>query len=135
MLYPDNIVHICIQEPFLISKKFMVFPHTLSAYNRLLVRFKVYSSDPRECFCTSAGFPQLLETPQISSIFIFLLESPRISSENLQINDFLLESPRFFFKVHNIFPWYLVSGSIKFKTLIVHVYSLLNFSNDLTLVF
>ena len=97
MLYPDNIVHICIQEPFLISKKFMVFPHTLSAYSRLLVRFKVYSSDPRECFCTSAGFPQLLETPQISSIFIFLLESPRISSENLQINDFLLESPRFFF--------------------------------------
>ena len=34
------------------SKIFVVRPHTLSAYNSLLVRYKVYSSDPRECFCT-----------------------------------------------------------------------------------
>ena len=33
-------------------KKFIVLPHTLSAYNSLLVRYKVYSSDPRECLCT-----------------------------------------------------------------------------------
>ena len=28
------------------------FIHTLSAYNSLLVRYKVCSSDPRECLCT-----------------------------------------------------------------------------------
>ena len=33
-------------------KKFIVLLHTLSAYNSLLVRYKVYSSDPRECLCT-----------------------------------------------------------------------------------
>ena len=66
-----------------------------------------------------SGFPQLLESPRKTC-------KSKISSSNLL---------DFFFKVHNIFPWYLVSGSIKFKTLIVHVYSLLNFSNDLTLVF
>ena len=33
-------------------KKRIVVLHTLSAYNSLLVRYKVYSSDPRECFCT-----------------------------------------------------------------------------------
>ena len=48
----DNILRICIQEPLLISKKFIVLLHTLSAYNSLLVRYKVYSSDPRECLCT-----------------------------------------------------------------------------------
>ena len=65
-----------------------------------------------------SGFPQLLESPRKTC-------KSKISSSNLL---------DFFFKVHNIFP-YLVPGSIKFKTLIVHVYSLLNFSNDLTLVF
>ena len=29
-------------------KKIIVLLHTLSAYNNLLVRYKVYSSDPRE---------------------------------------------------------------------------------------
>ena len=48
----DNILRICIQEPLLISKKIIVLLHTLSAYNSLLVRYKVYSSDPRECLCT-----------------------------------------------------------------------------------
>ena len=48
----DNILRICIQEPLLISKKFIVLLHTLSAYNSLLVRYKVYSSDPRKCLCT-----------------------------------------------------------------------------------
>ena len=37
----------------MISKKFTVLLHTLSAYNSLLVRCKVYSSDPKECLCTS----------------------------------------------------------------------------------
>ena len=50
----DNILRICIQEPLLILKKFIVLLHTLSAYNSLLVRYKVYSSDPRECLCTQA---------------------------------------------------------------------------------
>ena len=37
-----------------IKKKIIVLLHTLSAYNNLLVCYKVYSSDPRECFCTQA---------------------------------------------------------------------------------
>ena len=45
-----------------------------------------------------SGFPQLLETPQISSIFIFLLESPRKTCKSM------ISSSIFFFKVHNIFP-------------------------------
>ena len=49
----DNILRICIQEPLLILKKFIVLLHTLSAYNSLLVHYKVYSSDLRECLCTS----------------------------------------------------------------------------------
>ena len=49
----DNILHMCIQERFLMLKTFIVIPHTLSAYNSLLVRYKVYSSDTRECLCTS----------------------------------------------------------------------------------
>ena len=48
----DNILRIDIQEPLLILKKFIVLLHTLSAYNSLLVSYKVYSSDPRECLCT-----------------------------------------------------------------------------------
>ena len=35
-------------------KKIIVLLHALSAYNSLLVRYKVYSSDPRECLCTQA---------------------------------------------------------------------------------
>ena len=50
----DNILRICIQEPLLISKKFIVLLDTLSVYNSLLVRCKVYSSDPRECLCVQA---------------------------------------------------------------------------------
>ena len=34
-------------------KKIIVLLHALSAYNNLLVRYKVYSSDSRECLCTS----------------------------------------------------------------------------------
>ena len=49
----DTILRICIQEPLLISKKFIVILHTLSAYNSLLTRYKVYSPDPRERFSTS----------------------------------------------------------------------------------
>ena len=57
----DNILRICIQEPLLISKKFIVLLHTLSAYNSLLVRYKVYSSDPRECLCTSWRYAEVYE--------------------------------------------------------------------------
>ena len=35
-------------------KKFIVFLHTLSAYNSLLVRYKVYSSDHEECLSAQA---------------------------------------------------------------------------------
>ena len=35
-------------------KKIIVLLHTLSAYNSLLVRYKVYSSDHRECLSTQA---------------------------------------------------------------------------------
>ena len=50
----DSILRICIQEPLLILKTFIVLLHTLSAYNSLLVHCKVYSSDNRECLCTQA---------------------------------------------------------------------------------
>ena len=51
----DNILRICVQETLLISKKSIVLFHTLYAeYNSLLVRNKVYSSNPRECFCTQS---------------------------------------------------------------------------------
>ena len=32
-------------------KKCIVLLHNLLAYNSLLVRYKVYASDPRECLC------------------------------------------------------------------------------------
>ena len=47
----DSTLRICIQEPLLISKKIIVLLHTLSAYNSLLIRCKVYLSDPREFLC------------------------------------------------------------------------------------
>ena len=40
--------------PLDIKKKFIVLLQTLSAYNSLLVRYKVYSSDHRECLSTIA---------------------------------------------------------------------------------
>ena len=57
----DKILCICIQEPLLISQKFAVLLHTLSAYNCLLVRCKVYSSDPKECLCTSWTYAEAYE--------------------------------------------------------------------------
>ena len=48
----DNILRICIQEALLILKRFIVLLHTFSTRNSLLVSYKVYSSDPRECLCT-----------------------------------------------------------------------------------
>ena len=44
----DNILHICIQEPLLISKKFIVLLHTLSAY------ITAYSS-PIKVTCLISG--------------------------------------------------------------------------------
>ena len=61
----DNIFRICIQEPLLMSKRFIVLLHTLSAYNSLLVRYKVYSSDPRECLCTSWRYAEAYENCSI----------------------------------------------------------------------
>ena len=49
----DNNFCICIQKPLLISKKSAVLFHTLLGYSSWLVRYKIYSSYPRECFCTS----------------------------------------------------------------------------------
>ena len=49
----DNILRRHIQEPLLILKQFIFLLHTLSAYDILLARFKVYSSDPQEGLCTS----------------------------------------------------------------------------------
>ena len=63
----DNILRICIQEPFLISKKIIVLLHTLSAYNSLLVRYKVYSSDLRECLCTSCRYAESYENFSVDS--------------------------------------------------------------------
>ena len=60
----DNILRICIQEPLLILKRFIVRLHTLSAYNSLLVRYKVYSSD-RECLCTSWRYAEAYENISI----------------------------------------------------------------------
>ena len=57
----DKILSISIQEPLLISKKFIVLLHTLSAYNSLLVRYKVYSTDPREFLCTSWRYAEAYE--------------------------------------------------------------------------
>ena len=45
----------------MISKRYIVLLHTLSAYNSLLVRYKIYSTDPRECFCTSRRYAEAYE--------------------------------------------------------------------------
>ena len=52
----DSTLRICIQEPLLIyiKKKIIALLHILSACNSLLVRSKVYSSNPREGLCTQA---------------------------------------------------------------------------------
>ena len=50
----DSALRTCIQEPLLTLKEIIVLLHTLSAYSSLLVRYKVYSSDPRDCLCTQA---------------------------------------------------------------------------------
>ena len=57
----DNVLRICIQKPLLISKKFIVLLHALSAYNSLLVHYKIYSSDPREGLCTSWRYAEAYE--------------------------------------------------------------------------
>ena len=51
----NSILRKCIQEPLLIlKKKLVVLLHALSAYNSLLVCYKVYMSDSRECLSTQA---------------------------------------------------------------------------------
>ena len=43
-------------------KKIIAFLHTLSTYNNLLVRYKVYLSDLGECLCTSEGMLKPMKT-------------------------------------------------------------------------
>ena len=43
-----NILCIYIRENLLTLKRFIVLLDILSAYNSLLIRYKVYSSDPRK---------------------------------------------------------------------------------------
>ena len=57
----NNILRTCIQELLLISKKIIVFLHTLPASNKVLIRYKVYSSDLREYLCTSCRYTEAFE--------------------------------------------------------------------------
>ena len=44
-------------------KKFIVLLFTLSAYNSVLLRYQVYTADPRECLCTQPeGMLQSMKT-------------------------------------------------------------------------
>ena len=61
----DNILRRHIKEPLLILKQFIVLLHTLSAYNILLVRFKVYSSDTRKGLCTNWRYGEAYENLSI----------------------------------------------------------------------
>ena len=58
----DNILHMPMYSgnPLDIQKCIFLL-HTLSAYNSLLVRYKVYSSDSRECLCTSWRYAEVCE--------------------------------------------------------------------------
>ena len=58
----DNILH-CMNSGTqeLDIKKFIVLLHTVSAYKSLLVGYKVYSSDPGECLCTSWRYAKVYE--------------------------------------------------------------------------
>ena len=61
----DNILLRCIQESLLILKKIIVLHHTLSAYNSLLFRYKVYFPDPRECLYKSWRYAEAYENLSI----------------------------------------------------------------------
>ena len=49
----------------LISKRYIALLHFLSAYNSLFVRYKVYSTDPRKCLCTSWRYAETYENFRI----------------------------------------------------------------------
>ena len=49
------------------TKKNEVLLHTLSAYNSLLVRYKVYSSDPRECLRASWRYAEAYDNFSIDA--------------------------------------------------------------------
>ena len=57
----DKILRVSIKEPLLISNKLIVLLHTLSGYNSLHFRCKVYSSDPRECLYTTWRYAEAYE--------------------------------------------------------------------------
>ena len=58
----DNICVFVFKNPSWYQKN-IVLLHTLSAYNSLLVRYKVYLSDPRECLCKSWRYAETYEKP------------------------------------------------------------------------
>ena len=65
-------MRICINEPFWYLKDVasylaMVLLHTLSAYNNLFVRHKVYSTDPSEYLCTSWRYAEAYENFSIDA--------------------------------------------------------------------
>ena len=49
----DNIFGCLYSGTLFTSKRCIVLLHTLWAYNSLVVCYKFYSTDPRECLCTS----------------------------------------------------------------------------------
>ena len=61
VLYQIKFCVFVFRNPSWYQKKLIVLLHTLSAYDSLLVRCKVYSSDPRECFCTSTTYAEAYE--------------------------------------------------------------------------
>ena len=67
----DNILRICIDEPSWHLKDVAVSYSSSSylwAYNSLFVRYKVYSTDPRECLCTSWRYAEAYENFNIDPV-------------------------------------------------------------------
>ena len=58
----DNILHYMYLGTPLGIKKCIVLLHTLSAYNSLLVHYKVYSSDPRNVCIHAEGMLKPMKT-------------------------------------------------------------------------
>ena len=69
----DNTLHICIKEPLLILKRFIVLLHPLSAYNSLLVRYKVYSSIPGNVCVQNKGTVESRDVKNTSEKYLHVL--------------------------------------------------------------
>ena len=61
MLYQVIFSVFVFRNPSWNQKNIIVLLHTLSAYNSLLLCYKVYSSDPRECLRTSWRYAEAYE--------------------------------------------------------------------------